>query len=229
MKCFIFLLLLKTSFSFAASINPKCENDFSRRSREEQIQTSPSGDKVPLRIVLIRHAPVIDIFKGSEKDYSINLDKLEEIEKQYRFEMGAPLSQKGFEMFREKCARMQNGCRFDLLIHSPTVRTWQTAQIFSDYFEVGEVRSQQFQSYENVFDEIKKAQAQSAVLVNHKTFLENFLRLAVRKKESISSSQNSLKPNEDYREINFGDIILLEFPSSFAFGTAEVRDFPLSY
>ena len=69
------------------------------------------------------------------------------------------LSKEGTEEFKEMC-KARNFCSFDLLIHSSSMRAWETANIFSEYFTVREMRlsdilSERHSEPEEILQEIK--------------------------------------------------------------------------
>ena len=210
------LLLLKPPVVFAApAIWDVCKRFFLGTVQtvvspgtvaQEGDLDSTNGDT--LKILLIRHAPI----SASKKKSSIDIKEAEKIAEERNFFSWEPLSKEGVEQFEEKLPNLQEHS-FDLLIHSPTIRTWQTAQIFLKYFPIEKVEQIDGElsgtrgdgyDYDVFFNTIKTHKAKSVVLVHHQPFLYSFLL------EALGFSS----------EIAPGNMILLEFPHPYERGSA---------
>ena len=213
------LLLLKPPVVFAApSVWDFCKRFF----RSGAFQTVASSNTViqkgnsdsakgdTLRILLIRHASTLNLNEESSMDRS----EIIRIAREQSFFSPTPLSSEGAEKFEKKCVNLKD-YSFDLLIHSPTMRAWQTAQIFLKYFPIGKVEKiievdeeGESYSYDRFFDTIKTHQAKSVVLVHHLPFLHSFLMNAHR--------------SSDFRIGVKGGMVLLEFPYPYDPGSARI-------
>ena len=162
------------------------------------------------KILLIRHAHYSDRY--SEK-YPVNISEAAKITiaQSSFFESEQPLSKNGGKVFESICAASRRNLpdySFDLLVHSPTMRTLQTAQIFLKYFPVGKVEMiRRGVDYDDILDTIKTRQVKSVVLVHHEPNLSLFVKEAV---------------GIDFSRMNQGNMVLLEIPYPYKPGTARI-------
>ena len=214
------LLLLNSPAVFAApSFWDACKSFFgletnqtvvsSETVSQEDSPVSPQEDT--LKILLIRHAST-----GFGEESSIDINEAIQVKKERNLLHSVPLSKEGAEQFEERSANLK-GHSFDLLIHSPTMRTWQTAQIFLKYFPIEKVEQideefsgarGEYYDYDEFFNKIKSHQAKSVVLVHHQPFLNVFLRKA----RGFGFSMDK------------GSMILLEFPYPYEPGSAQILE-----
>ena len=205
------LLLLNTPAVFAApSFWNACKRFLSLKGSQTLVSSetvAQRDNKDTLKILLIRHA-------STSGEMSMDTNKILEIEKEQSLLHPVPLSKEGAKRFDKQCANL-NSHSFDLLIHSPTMRTWQTAQIFLKYFPIEKVEQidEEFSGsggedydYDEFFNRVKAHQAKSVVLVHHQPFLNVFLRKA----RGFGFNMNK------------GSMILLEFPYPYTPGSAQI-------
>ena len=170
-----------------------------------------SSKEDTLKILLIRHGSTASV----REEFSLSINEANQITKEKNLLKSIPfLSKEGAQQFERRCANLEN-YSFDLLVHSPTLRTWQTAQIFLKYFPTEKVEQIDGElsgivgddyDYDEFFNTIKAHQAKSVVLVHHQPFLNMFLTKAYGFDFNMSK----------------GSMILLEFPYPYTPGSARI-------
>lgn len=181
------------------------------RKEPEKRETGKTEAAPSLFVLVVRHAS----YRGT-LDVKGRITR-EQAEAYGLSDVRLQLSKEGKEKFMEMC-KARNFCSFDLLIHSPSVRAWETANIFSDYFAVRERRmsdnlSERYSEPEEILQEIRATRANTVVLVGHQPSLTKFLS-EVLSEESATMAHILLN--------SYGSMIPLKF-SSWEFGSAELQ------
>lgn len=213
-------------FSFLEKIKGTCSKSFwSSKSQEvsikpgeqnaesREVEVEEAGTTSSLFVLVVRHA-----------SYHGTLDTgtwitREQAEAHGLSDTRLHLSKEGKEKFKEMC-KAKESCTFDLLIHSRAIRTWETANIFSEHFTVKERRisdnlAEREVEPENLLQEIREANVNTVVLVGHQPSLARFISKALGENDSIIARMLL----EGY-----GSMIPLKF-SSWDFGSAEIHSF----
>lgn len=215
---FIILLWSFSSYgggfsSFGNIIKRMCSVGFSgNRSRSVNVEETQkiTKDSFPFFILVVRHAS----YRGTP-DISERITR-EEAESYGLSDIRLPLSKEGKKRFTEIC-RAKESCAFDLLIHSRTMRAWETANIFSEYFTVKERRmsdnlTERMSEPEDILQEIRDSGVNRVVLVGHQPSLVKFLSKSLG--EDSSTMAHFLLEG-------YGNMVPLKF-SSWDFGSAKL-------
>ena len=113
----------------------------------------------------------------------------------------------------------KNFCAFDLLMHSHSMRTWETANILSEFLAIKKMqKSNNLADFraepEDLLQEIKNSDAKAVILVGHQPSLTKFTSRAIEDDRDRNLASLMLRNN--------GGMILLKF-SSWEFGSAELQ------
>ena len=180
---------------------PKKASSALPATKQEGPLAEGAGQDKAFKILLVRHAPYL---RG---DSSIDFRGLQRLQREKNLSGGA-LSLEGVSAFKSMLAKLP-ALNFDLMAHSPYVRTWQTAGLLSRHYRVEEILSRENDQYtaESVFEEIKASSARQIILVDHQPFLQDFIDLT----KGLTSAEKFFFK----RRLSPGNMVLLEFPDSF--------------
>lgn len=219
---FIFIIVL-WSFSiyggmfssFRNVVKRACSMGFlGSKSRMVDVEESQKEKEVsfPFFLLIVRHAS----YHGTP-DVGGEIAARRQAEAYSLSDVRLRLSKEGKERFTEMC-KAKEFCTFDLLIHSNSMRAWETANIFSEYFTVKERRissilSERYLEPEEILQEIRASRANTVVLVGHQPSLTEFLSKALGE-DSAEMARFLL---DDY-----GNMIPLKF-STWDFSSAKLQ------
>ena len=221
-KFFLFIIVLWSFSSYAGGLSSlgnmikRCSMGFlGSRSRVVEVKETQKDEEVffPYFVLLVRHAS----YRGTP-DVGGETAAREQAKAYDLSDVRLRLSKEGKEKFMEMC-KARSFCSFDLLIHSPSMRTWETANIFSEHFTVQKRRisdnlSEYHSEPEDILQEIRDSNANTIVLVGHQPSLIKFLSEALGKDDSTAMARILLD--------GYGSMIPLKF-SSWEFGAAELH------
>lgn len=223
----IILLWSVSSYGGLSSVLQKIKGTCSKSfwsNKSQEVSIEPGEQKTEFReveeaetasprfVLLVRHAS----YHGTP-DTRAWISK-EQAEAQGLSDIRLPLSKEGKEKFMEMC-KGKEFCAFDLLIHSRTIRVWETVNIFSEHFTVKERRisdnlTERGVEPEDLLQEIRDSNANTVVLVGHQPSLAKFLSKALGENDSATIGYMLLN--------GYGNMIPLKF-SSWDFGSAEIQ------
>ena len=183
--------------------DPKEERSVEVSQKEEEVSSS-------FFVLVVRHAS----YHGTTDVKGMTREQAEALGLS---DIRLPLSKEGRDRFKEMC-KARNFCSFDLLIHSSSVRAWETANIFAEHFTVKERRiSDNLTEYrsepEDILQEIRDSNVNTVVLVGHQPSLTKFLS-KVLDKEDATMARILLD--------GYGNMIPLKF-SSWDLGSAKLQ------
>ena len=217
---FIFIIVL-WSFSGYGGGFPSLRNIVKRacsvgflgsKSRAVDVEATKETEKIsfPFFLLVVRHAS----YHGPTDGKGVTREQAEALGLS---DIRLPLSKEGRDRFEKMC-KARSFCSFDLLIHSSSVRAWETANIFSEFFTVQERRmsnnlSERHATPEDILREIRESNVNTVVLVGHQPSLTKFL-------SEVLSEENAAMAHILLN--GYGNMIPLKF-SSWDFGSAELQ------
>lgn len=216
----IFIILLWSFSSYGGGFSSLgnmvkriCSIGFSGNKSRAGMEETQKIEEIssPLFVLVVRHAS----YRGTP-DVRGRITR-EQAETYGLSDVRLPLSKEGRDKFKEIC-KARDFCSFDLLIHSSSMRAWETANIFSDYFTVKERRisdnlEERMSEPEDILQEIKDSGVNRVVLVGHQPSLMKFLSKALSE-DDIGMARILLD--------SYGNMIPLKF-SSWDFGSAKLE------